>query len=291
MSEELTTDTLVAGENVHPVNTDTEAETGVEAKSEQSVKPSTPNVEYKDGNKLFVDGVRVYSRDETNAIASKAKKDVEANLLSDLDIESFDQVKQVVTQLRNTDVEQGQGLNVNALKDAVKKREQTVEELKSELTRVKTDYALKEHIGALKDNMPSQWNLEQKSAVVDLMKARDMLHLEGDTFAIKQGEDYFTTDGESPDYKTAVEVVGKTLGLPFAKKGVDTFDVDRQPNESKATGPASQEKMKSDPAYRQAYINLRNRNKNLSRSEITDAMVQKQMKNSTSGSLQDKFLR
>lgn len=290
MSEELTTDTLVAGENVHPVGTDTEAETVVEAKSEQSVKPSTPNVENKDG-KLFVDGVRVYSRDETNAIASKAKKDVEAGLLSDLDVESFDQVKQVVTQLRNTDVEQGQGLNVNALKDAVKKREQTVEELKSELTRVKTDYALKEHIGALKDNMPSQWNIEQKSAVVDLMKARDMLHLEGDTFAIKQGEDYFTTDGESPDYKTAVEVVGKGLGLPFAKKGVDTFDVDRQPNESKASGLASQDKMKSDPAYRQAYIALRDRNRNLSRSEITDAMVQKQMKNSTSGSLGEKFLR
>ena len=290
MSEELTTDTLVAGENVHPVGTDTETETVVEAKSEQSVKPSTPNVENKDG-KLFVDGVRVYSRDETNAIASKAKKDVEAGLLSDLDVDSFDQVKQVVTQLRNTDVEQGQGLNVNALKDAVKKREQTVDELRSELSRVKTDYALKEHIGALKDNMPSQWNIEQKSAVVDLMKARDMLHLEGDTFAIKQGEDYFTTDGESPDYKTAVEVVGKGLGLPFAKKGVDTFDVDRQPNESKASGLASQDKMKSDPAYRQAYINLRDRNRNLSRSEITDAMVQKQMKNSTSGSLQDKFLR
>ncbi len=81
---------------------------------------STPNVENKDG-KLFVDGVRVYSRDETNAIASKAKKDVEAGLLSDLDVDSFDQVKQVVTQLRNTDVEQGHGLNVNALKDAVKK--------------------------------------------------------------------------------------------------------------------------------------------------------------------------
>ena len=290
MSEELTTDTLVAGENVQPVGTDTETETVVEAKSEQSVKPSTPNVENKDG-KLFVDGVRVYSRDETNAIASKAKKDVEAGLLSDLDVDSFDQVKQVVTQLRNTDVEQGHGLNVNALKDAVKKREQTVDELRSELSRVKTDYALKEHIGALKDNMPSQWNIEQKSAVVDLMKARDMLHLEGDTFAIKQGEDYFTTDGESPDYKTAVEVVGKGLGLPFAKKGVDTFDVDRQPNESKASGLASQDKMKSDPAYRQAYINLRDRNRNLSRSEITDAMVQKQMKNSTSGSLQDKFLR
>ncbi len=41
MSEELTTDTLVAGENVHPVGTDTETETVVEAKSEQSVKQHT----------------------------------------------------------------------------------------------------------------------------------------------------------------------------------------------------------------------------------------------------------
>lgn len=290
MSEEITTDTLVAGENVHPVGTDTEAETKVEAKSEESVKPSTPKVENKDG-KLFVDGVRVYSRDETNAIASKAKKDVEAGLLSDLDVESFDQVKQVVTQLRNTNVEQGESLNVNALKDAVKKREQTVEELTAELKRVKTDYALREHIGALKDNMPSQWNTEQKSAVVDLMKARDMLHLEGDVFAIKQGEDYFTTDGEQPDYKTAVEVVGKGLGLPFAKKGVDTFDVDKKPSESKATGPVSQDRMKTDPAYRSAYIALRDRNKNLSRSEITDAMVKQQMDKTVTGSFQEKLLR
>ncbi len=46
--------------------------------------------------------------------------------------------------------------------------------------------------------MPSQWNIEQKSAVVDLMKARDMLHLEGDTFAIKQGEDYLSSVLDRP---------------------------------------------------------------------------------------------
>jgi len=42
MSEEITTDTLVAGENVQPVGTDTDAETGVEENSEQSVNTDAP---------------------------------------------------------------------------------------------------------------------------------------------------------------------------------------------------------------------------------------------------------
>lgn len=57
MSEEITTDTLVAGENVQPVETDTDAETSVEAKSEKSVKTDAPQVEHRDG-KVFIDGVR-----------------------------------------------------------------------------------------------------------------------------------------------------------------------------------------------------------------------------------------
>jgi|TARA_R110002020_G_scaffold170331_4_gene359947 hypothetical protein len=276
MSEELTTDTLIAGENVQSV-TDTEkaeAESKeVEAKSE---KVETPKVEQRDG-KLFVDGVRVYSRDDTNRIAANAKNEAISGVLKDLEVESIDKVKQVVTQLRNTDIADN-SLNVESLRSAVAKREQTVEELTQELTRVKTDYALKEHIGSLKDNMPAQWNVEQKSAVVDLMKARDMLHLENNTFAIKSGSDYFTTDGETPDYKTAVEVVGKQLGLPFAKQGVTSLNVDKQPGEETTSKKAvDQGLLKTDSIYRKAYVSLRERNRTVARTDITDAMVRKQM--------------
>lgn len=271
MSEEITNDTLVAGENVQPVGTDTEADTSVTQKSDSVEAPQQPTLEQKDG-RLYVDGKRVYTRQETDSIAKNATKDYESRILQDLEVDDLSQVKKVVSQLRSASPESN-SLDVEALKSAVQKREQTVEELKSELSRVKTDYALREHIGQLKDNMPTTWNAEQKSAVVDLMKARDMLKIEGETFAIKNGNDFLTVDGEQPDYKSAVEVVGKTLGLPFAKKGVDTFDADRTPSESKAKGPADLERMNKDPNYRAAYVHLRSVNKTMARSDITDAMV------------------
>ena len=271
MSEEITTDTLIAGENVQSVTTETEADTSkVEQNSEEKAsRPKAPSVEVKDG-KTYVDGVRVYSRDETNMIASKARKEVEQTILKDLDVDSFDKVKQVVSELRSTDIADN-SLNVQSLRDAVAKREQTVEELRAELQSVKTNYALKEHIGTLKDNMPSQWNGDQKSAVVDLMKARDMLHLEGDTFAIRNGDSYFTQDGETPDYKTAVEVVGKSLGLPFAKKGVDSFDADKQPSKAKESGKDVQSLIREDSALRNAYVKLRGRG--LKAGDITESKL------------------
>lgn len=276
MSDEITNDTLVAGENVQPV-TETEADTSVSAKSETDVaETTTSNVEHKDG-KLFVDGVRVYTRDDTNRIAAKAKDEATSRLLGELEVDSLDQVKTVVNQLRNTNTAEGESLNVDSLRDAVKKKEQTVEELRAELNSVKTNFALREHLGTLKDNMPTSWNTDQKQAVVDLMKARDMLHLDGEQFAIKNGEDYFTTDGETPDYKSAVEVVGKTLGLPFAKKGVATFDADKQPAVSANKG-IDEARVKSDPAYRAAYVNVRTLNSNLGRGEISDKMITDQMK-------------
>ena len=271
MSEEITNDTLVAGENVQPVGTDTEADTSVTQKSDSVEAPQQPTLEQKDG-RLYVDGKRVYTRQETDSIAKNATKDYESRILQDLEVDDLSQVKKVVSQLRSASPESN-SLDVEALKSAVQKREQTVEELKSELSRVKTDYALREHIGQLKDNMPTTWNADQKSAVVDLMKARDMLKIEGETFAIKNGNDFLTVDGEQPDYKSAVEVVGKTLGLPFAKKGVDTFDADRTPSESKVKGPADLERMNKDPNYRAAYVHLRSVNKTMARSDITDAMV------------------
>ena len=288
MSQEGLNDTLVAGENVQPVETDTDAKTEVEAKSEEGVKTNAPHVEHKDG-KMFVDGVRVYTRDDTNRIAAKANEDATSKILQELEVDSLDKVKNVVKTLQTSNPDTG--LNVDSLRDAVKKKEQTVEELRAELQSVKTEYALKDHIGNLKDNMPSGWNTDQKQAVIDLMKARNMLHYEGDTFAIRNGEDFLTTDGESPDYKSAVEVVGKGLGLPFAKKGIDTFAVDKQPSQENVVRPVDQDKLKTDPAYRAAYVHLRDKNRNISRSEITDKMVSDQMLNTIRGTTADKMLR
>lgn len=286
MSEEVIQDTLVAGENVQPVDTDTEAETQVEAKSE-TVDAKAPAVELRDG-KMFVDGVRVYTRDDTNKIAANAKRDAESRILQDLEVESFDKVKSVVKQLQTADPE-ADSLNINSLRDAVKKREQTVEELKAELQAVKTDFALKEHVGTLKDSMPTSWNQDQKSAVIDLMKARDMLHYQEGTFAIKAGDDFLTTDGETPDYKSAVEIVGKTLGLPFAKKGIDTFDSDKQPSQKESKQGVDENALKTDPLYRKAYVDLREKQR-LSRGQITDSLIKKTM-GQYSMNLEGKLLR
>lgn len=277
MSEELIVGTPIAGENVQPV-TDTEtAETSREVSEGKSESVSnTPKVENKDG-KMYVDGVRVYSRTETNNIAKNAQRDLESKLLSDLDVESFDQVKTVVSQLQSAPLGEEGSLNVGALQDAVKKKEQTVEELKAELSSLKTDYALKEHISNLQNNMPSSWNADQKSAVVDLMKVRDMLHIENDQFYIKSGDEFLTDEsGEKPDYNQAIQLVGKTLGLPFAKKGVDTYDSDTKVS-AKSNKMYDDFKVKSDPAYRAAYISLRDTNKSLKRDQITDSMVKKQL--------------
>jgi hypothetical protein len=277
MSDTITTDTPIAGENMQPVtDTGTEPVKG-EVKSEKEATTSSEksSVEFKDG-KTYVQGQRVYSRDETNRIAATAKNDAEAKILQDLDIDSFSKVKSVINQLR-TDTTEGETLNVSALKDAVAKKEQTVEELRSELKQVRTDYALKEHVGNLKDHMPANWTPIQKDSVVKLMKVDNMLHLEGETFAIKNGDGYYTTDGETPDYSTAVKEVGKSLGLPFSKQGVTSFDVDKTVSKTEAVKPVNQERLKSHPAYRNAYVSLRSSIRG-SRADITDATITKAMK-------------
>jgi len=271
MSEGLDVNTPVAGETVQPV---TETEVQSDQKSEVEVEaPKGPLVEQKEG-RFYLDGKRVYTREETDRIAVTAKKDAESRILQDLEVDDLGQVKQVVNQLRSASPESN-SLDVEALKSAVQKREQTVEELKLELSKVKTDYAVREHISTLKENMPTSWKPEQKDAVVDLMKARDMFQVEGQTFAIRNGDDYLTVDGEKPDYKTAVEVVGKSLGLPFAKKGVDTYDVDTTRVDQGKQIAVDDARMKSDPEYRSAFVNLRSTNRSLSRNQISDQMVRK----------------
>ena len=287
MSEALN-DTLVAGENVQPVTTDTDADSAVNS---DKATPKTPSVELRDG-KMFVDGVRVYSRDDVNRIGANAKKEVESRILGELEVDSFDQVKTVVNQLRNVSDEEP-NLNVASLRDAVKKKEQTVEELRAELTRVKTDMVLKDHLVNLNTAMPAGWTQDQRVAVVDLMKARNMLHLEGDTFAIRNGDSFFTDEsGERPDYAAAVMSLGKTLGLSVTKQGVAGFDApDRVIDDVKAVKVLDSKRLQSDAAYRNAYVQVRNRERNMSHGEITDSMVRKQMEGVSRASVSDKLLK
>jgi hypothetical protein len=286
MSEQLT-DTHVAGENMQPVTTDTDADIAV--KSDKAT-PQTPAVELRDG-KMFVDGVRVYSRDDVNRIGANAKKEVESRILGELEVDSFDQVKTVVNQLRNVSDDEP-NLNVASLRDAVKKKEQTVEELRAELQRVKTDAVLKDHLGNLTSAMPAGWTQDQRVAVVDLMKARNMLHLEGETFAIRNGDSFFTDEsGERPDYAAAVMSLGKTLGLPVAKQGVAAFDApDRVIDDVKAIKGLDSKRLEKDAAYRNAYVQVRNRDKNLAHSDVTDAMVRKQLESFSPANARDKML-
>ena len=269
-------ETVVQTETDAPVtDSATPVDNATDTKSE--VKNTTPSVEHRDG-KLFVDGVRVYTRDDTNKIAANAKREVESNLINELNVDSIDAVKGVVRTLQeSTPTEDGASLNVNQLRDAVKKREATVEELQQQVKSLKTDLLLKDHMGQLNNAMPSSWNADQKTAVVDLMKARNMLAVEGDTFAIRGNEGYLTVDGETPDYAGAVEMVGKTLGLNFGKKGVDLQYAGETTTESdRGVKPLNDQRVNTDAEYRSAYLDLRNYQK-LNRDQISDNMVQKQM--------------
>lgn len=277
--ENASTDTVVQSEeNVAPVTDTANPVDNVEQSATTDTKSenTTPAVEIRDG-KTFVDGVRMYSRDDTNRIAANAKNEVEKNILKDLNVDSIDSVKQVVSTLQTVSPEEGQSLNVDSLRDAVKKREATVEELKGQVNSLKTELLLKDHMGKLQSAMPSNWNAEQQNAVVDLMKARGMLAVEGDTFAIRNGNDFLTTDGETPDYGAAVETVGKSLGLSFGKKGVDLQYGETSSGDigNKALDEA---KMSSDVEYRNAYMTIRKYQPSLGRSDISDAMVKSQLK-------------
>jgi len=256
----------------------TDSANNVDNKTEtvKSEKNTTPSVEVKDG-KLFVDGNRVYTRDDVNKIGANAKREVESRLIQDLNVDSIDSVKGVVKALQEVNSgDEGSSLNVQSLRDAVKKREATVEELKQQVTSLKTDLLLKDHMGQLNSAMPGNWTVEQKSAVVKLMKADNMLAVEGDTFAIRSGEHYLTTDGETPDYASAVELVGKNLGLNFGKKGVDMplGEISNQNDSKQSSKAVDRKKVANDPAYREAYLDVRlNRTGGVSTSDLTDNMI------------------
>ena len=275
--EQAVQDTAVQSDNTAPV-TDSAQPVDNNVAELQSDKSTTPSVEMRDG-KVFIDGVRMYTRDDTSKIAANARKEAESRFLNELNVDSLDSVKSVVQTLQDTTPsEEGSSLNVNALRDAVKKREATVEELTAQVNSLKTDLLLKDHMSNLQSAMPGNWNAEQKNAVVKLMKADGMLAVEGDTFAIRHGNEFLTTDGETPDYAKAVEVVGKSLGLTFGKKGVDLqygeTSADVKGSGNKALDDS---RLNSDAEYRRAYFAIRQNSPQLSRGSITDAMVKKTM--------------
>jgi hypothetical protein len=260
-------------DSANPVDND-----ATETKSDNTA----PSVEVRDG-KYFIEGIgRVYLRDDVNKISANAKRDVEHKLLQELNVDSIDSVKSVVQTLQeSTPTSEGEAsLNVNSLRDAVKKREATVEELTSQVNTLKTELLLKDHMGSLLAEMPSTWSAEQKDSVVTLMRAKNMIAVEGDTFAIRNGDDYLTTDGEKPDYAAAVELVGKQwLGLPFGKKGVEVQygDTSKTSADSGKSKPVDDARLESDAEYRGAYTTLRKTNMNLRKSDVTHNMIIKQV--------------
>ena len=62
--------------------TETEAKSEANVEDTISVSSDTPTVEIKDG-KTFVNGVRMFSRAEKDAVAKIASRDVEQNILND----------------------------------------------------------------------------------------------------------------------------------------------------------------------------------------------------------------
>jgi hypothetical protein len=278
MTEEVQ-NTVVQSDNTAPVTESAESADKMSIDT-NSDNIATPSVEIKDG-KTYVNGQRQYSRDDTNKIAANAKREAESRFLNELNVDSLESVKSVVQTLQDsTPSEEGTSLNVNSLRDAVRKREATVEELTAQVNTLKTELLLKDHMGQLQAAMPNNWSEQQRSAVVKLMKADNMLAVEGDTFAIRNGADFLTTDGETPDYAKAVEVVGNNLGLSFGKKGVDiqygetTTDV----SSSKVKG-LDDNRVNTDAEYRAAYMNIR-QYRSTPRNAITDSMVKKQMEKS-----------
>ena len=263
--------TEVQTEQTAPV-TDTENVTLTKSETTE------PKLEHKDG-KMYVEGVgRVYTRDDTSKIAANAKHEAVNGLLRELDVDSLDQVRDVISTLKSHNSEEGDNsLDVRALKQTVAKREATLEELTAQVGSLKQELLMKDHIGNLNTAMPGSWTPDQRTAVLDLMKARDMFAVEGDQFQLRNGGEYLTVDGEKPDYASAVDVVAQTLGLNTGKRGGDVVSVDATNNGADRTvKPLDEARLKTDAEYRTAYMNLRQFS-NTPRSSVTHNMVSKQL--------------
>ena len=270
MSEDNTT-VVDTGESQTVPETETQSEESISVSSN-----AKPEVEERDG-RFFVNGQRMFTKAEKDAIAKTTTREVEQRLIAELGVDNLSSVKQVVRELQSANITEGESsLDITALKNTVAKKEQTVAELKAELEGVKSQYVLDAHVGKLKDAMPSAWTPEQRNSVVKLMNADNMFKVEGQSFHIANGEDFFTTDEGQPNYTAAVEKVGRDLGLQFSKKGVATVDAQSTPV-SKGTGKIDESRLKSDNQYRDAYVTLRSQNNSLSREAITNKMIEGQI--------------
>ena len=250
MSEDNTT-VVDTGESQTVPETETQSEESISVSSN-----AKPEVEERDG-RFFVNGQRMFTKAEKDAIAKTTTREVEQRLIAELGVDNLSSVKQVVRELQSANITEGESsLDITALKNTVAKKEQTVAELKAELEGVKSQYVLDAHVGKLKDAMPSAWTPEQRNSVVKLMNADNMFKVEGQSFHIANGEDFFTTDEGQPNYTAAVEKVGRDLGLQFSKKGVATVDAQSTPVSNKSS-EIDQSRLKSDHAYRNAYVDLR----------------------------------
>lgn len=273
---ELDNETVVdTGESQTVTETEEQSQDTISVSSEAD-KATAPNVEVKDG-KTYVDGQRMFTKAEKDAIAKTATREVEQRLVNELGVDSLASVKQVVKELQTANITEGESsLDISALKNTVAKKEQTVAELKAELDAVKSQYVLDNHVGKLKDAMPTAWSPEQKEGVIKLMTADNMFRVEGQSFHIVDGEDFITTDEGLPNYEAAVQKVGTNLGLPFAKKGVATVDAQSTPVSNNKAG-VDDARIKTDPRYRDAYVTLRSKNIGLARENMTNKMVEDQM--------------
>jgi len=266
-----------ASENTEVQTDQTAPVTDTENVTLTKSETTEPKLEMKD-SKMFVNGNRVYSRDDTSKIAANAKNEAVNGLLRELDVDSLDQVRDVISTLKSHgDEGEGNSLDVRALKQTVAKREATLEELTAQVGSLKNELLLKDHIGNLNTAMPGSWTPDQRTAVLDLMKARDMFAVEGDQFQLRNGNEYLTVDGERPDYASAVDVIAKTLGLNTGKRGVDVVKVDGSDSvDNRTVKPLDEARLKTDAEYRSAYMNLRQYS-NASRTDISHNMVSKQL--------------
>jgi hypothetical protein len=270
MSEDIKQDTVVDTGESQTVPETANSEENISVNSNES------KVEIREG-RYFVDGQRMFTKAEKDAIAKTATREVEQRLVNELGVDSLSSVKQVVKELQTANITEGESsLDVSALKSAVAKKEQTVAELKAELEGVKSQYVLDAHVGKLKDVMPTAWTPEQRNSVIKLMNADNMFKVEGQSFHIVDGEDFITTDEGLPNYSAAVEKMGKQLGLQFSKKGIATVDAQSTPVSNSKKG-LDEARMNSEPRYREAYVALRRQNINLSRDSVTNKMVEDHM--------------
>ena len=270
MSEDIKQDTVVDTGESQTVPETANSEENISVNSNES------KVEIREG-RYFVDGQRMFTKAEKDAIAKTATREVEQRLVNELGVDSLSSVKQVVKELQTANITEGESsLDVSALKSAVAKKEQTVAELKAELEGVKSQYVLDAHVGKLKDVMPTAWTPEQRNSVIKLMNADNMFKVEGQSFHIVDGEDFITTDEGLPNYSAAVEKMGKQLGLQFSKKGIATVDAQSTPVSNSKKG-LDQARMNSEPRYREAYVALRRQNINLSRDSVTNKQVEEFM--------------